>query len=272
MWSRTLLFTFRLLNNIFHVHRVKFREVCWKWRDFHYITAAEQSDAPFIRGSVVLWWWTTDRYQNISGFRTTCGHGRNNKRLKFPCWAAKLSTVKANSVLKQVQACYATSDTLFIFNGGPADELWYREALRWEQRLLFSMRFGLRQRSPRDFEQQDVEEMANEVHLLYSAIYFKGKVYGYLATDKNPSELSYQVASGHTHTRPSTRVADNKSLLALPFQIQSRQDLKAAKRLWWLKLFTSHFPPISPPAACVQSAAGVFSTRPSSHLQASQLW
>lgn len=40
-----------------------------------------------------------------------------------------LSTVKANSVLKQVQASYATSDTLFIFNGGPADELWYREAL-----------------------------------------------------------------------------------------------------------------------------------------------
>lgn len=101
----------------------------------------------------------------------------------------------------------------------------------------------------------------------------RGKCTGIWRQTKTHQSLAIRwLQDTHTHTRPSTRVADNKSLLALPFQIQSWQDLKAAKRLWRLKLFTSHFPPISPPAACIQSAAGVFSTRPSSHLQASQLW
>lgn len=71
-----------------------------------------------------------------------------------------------------------------------------------------------------------------------------GKVDGYLAADKNPSEHSYQVASGHTGThRVIYRGADNKSLLALLFSIQSQLDLKAAKRLRQLKLFISHFSP-----------------------------
>lgn len=89
------------------------------------------------------------------------------------------------------------------------------------------------------------EETAAGVHLLYSAIYFRGRVDGYLAADKNPSEHSYQVASGHTHTHTHSHLvaADNKSLLALLFSFQSRRDLKAAKRLRRLKLFTSHFLP-----------------------------
>lgn len=47
----------------------------------------------------------------------------------------------------------------------------------------------------------------------------------------------------HTHTHSHLVAADNKSLLALLFSFQSRRDLKAAKRLRRLKLFTSHFLP-----------------------------
>lgn len=58
----------------------------------------------------------------------------------------------------------------------------------------------------RVFQRRLAEQRVNEVHLLYSAIYFRGKVDGYLAADKNPSEHSYQVASGHTRTQSSTRL------------------------------------------------------------------
>ncbi len=128
------------------------------------------------------------------------------------------------------------------------------------------------QEAERVFEQRVAEETANGVHLLYPAIYFRGRVDGYLAADKNPSEHSYQVASGHTHThRVIYSPADNKSLLAPLFSIQSRLDLKAAKRLGRLKLFTSHFLLIRclPPVFRVLLVC--FFTQPSSHLQAPEL-
>lgn len=139
-----------------------------------------------------------------------------------------------------------------MFNGGPAqrdetaDELWFRQKCCDENKgSPSSLRASVYIRgAPQSLN----GEMSNEVHLLHSAIYFRGKVFGCSAADENPSERRYQVASGQSHLL----AADNKSLLALRLWIQSRRDLKAAKRLWWLELFTSHFPLISPPAACLR--------------------
>lgn len=158
-----------------------------------------------------------------SGFTTTCSQKEN---LKFPLWAANsIMSVKANSVLKAVQASYATSAVTHC-NGGPAqtdetaDELWYRQKCCDENKGSYSSLrgFGLHERA---FERRVVEEMVNEVYLLYIAIYFRGKVDGYFAVDKNPSEHSNQVASGHTVI---DSLADNKRPLVLLF-FQSNHDM-----------------------------------------------
>lgn len=107
---------------------------------------------------------------------------------------------KQTKVLKAARAAYATSDTLFIFNGGrePTDETrWWAviqtEVLWREQRLLFlSASFGLHLRESLSVEWSPPTLLCN----LFQGR--KGRADGYLAADKNPSERSYQVASGHT--------------------------------------------------------------------------
>lgn len=130
-----------------------------------------------------------------------------------------LNSELCNDLSNQTQALkqsrpYATSNTLFVCNGGPAREVKllmscdsYTVELWREQRLIFhSASFGLHQTSPRVSEHRVADELENEVHLLYSAIYFSGKEDGHLAADKNPSQRSYQVASRHRHTQSSTRL------------------------------------------------------------------
>lgn len=81
-----------------------------------------------------VWFWSHDSDRHISGFMTISSCREQNKKKSFPPepWTLWWS-FKANSVLKSVQASYATSDSLFIFNGGPAqrdeiaDELWFRQ-------------------------------------------------------------------------------------------------------------------------------------------------
>lgn len=66
--------------------------------------------------------------------------------------------------------------------------------------------------------ERPVQESANEVHLLYPAIYSWGTC---VRTDKTASQQRYQVASGHTQTHTHTLsplAADNKSLLAFLFE------------------------------------------------------
>lgn len=94
---------------------------------------------------------------------------------------------------------------MFIFNGGPAqtDETSDEECFMQkfcDKNKDSSSSWFTSEKPQRDFQRRVIEEMANEVHLLYSAIYFSAKVGGCLAADKNSSEQSYQLASGHTQT------------------------------------------------------------------------
>lgn len=99
------------------------------------------------------------------------------------------------------------------------------------------------------------EETANEVHLLYSAIYFrKWRGGGCLAADKNPSEQSYQVASGHTLTQSHPLATDNKTVSA-PFLNPITAWFKGSEGDW------NYLHHIS--SSCLLRPA----TRPSSRLQ-----
>jgi len=138
----------------------------------------------------------------ILGFRTTCSPNRKKKNCFPPKLWTRQGSIKTNSALKRSAGllCNTLCDTLLILNGGPAlldetaDELWFTEALWREQRLIFlSAMFGLHQKSLRV-----IEETANEVHLLYSAINFRGESVRAFGARQKPSEHNYQLASGHT--------------------------------------------------------------------------
>lgn len=135
---------------------------------------------------------------------------------------------------------------MFIFNGGPAqtdetsDELCFKQKFCDKNKGSSSSWFTS-EKPERDFQRQVIEEMANEVHLLYSAIYFSAKVEGCLAADKtHQSKAISWLQDTHKHTVIYSD-SDNKSLLVLLFTIQSWHDLKA--KASGVTNTTSHFSP-----------------------------
>ena len=115
------------------------------------------------------------------------GHQKKKKKKKksfYHTLRAAHRSVIAHSVLKAVQASYATSDTLFVCNGGPAqrdetaDELWFRRRSCDENKGSSSSPRAsvcIRGRPGESLGARVAEETAAGVHLLYSAIYFRGE-------------------------------------------------------------------------------------------------
>lgn len=97
---------------------------------------------------------------------------------------------------------------MFIFDGGPAqtnetsDELCFMQKFCYKKKGSSSSWFTS-EKPEREFQRRVIEEMANEVHLLYSAIYFSAKVEGCLAPDKTHQSTAIswlQDTHKHTHS------------------------------------------------------------------------